>query len=229
MIRFSSEDAKRLIFEAPDTTRRTLFVLLFTFVCLIIHIYCTYLGTANSWTCELDSTDPKHNYVCKELMQKASCSTLTGPLKAEILLNINDEVKASALIVCPWENAISELRICFALGSALVVIIGLLSLSNEDKKLADLHINSAYFFTLLLVISSTFDLFAVSNSNTNNYSLCNLTNEFSVEDGISGEYLSCTHDIYNFTAYLGYVAAVMLLASSYYLKGWRDNLSLDGL
>lgn len=162
-------------------------------------------------------------------MLKASCRTLTGPLKAEILLNINDEVKASAYIVCPWENAISELRICFALGSALVVIIGLLSLANEDKKLADLHVNSAYFFTLLLVISSTFDLFAVSNSNTNNYSLCNLTNEFQVEDGVTGERLSCTHDIYNFTAYLGYTAAAALLASSFYLKGWKDNLSLDGL
>lgn len=48
MIRFSPENAKRLILEAPDTTRRTALILLITLASLLIHIYCTYLGTGNS-------------------------------------------------------------------------------------------------------------------------------------------------------------------------------------
>ena len=98
---------------------------------------------------------------------------MTGPLKAEIILDIQTQAKASANIVCPWENAMSELRICFDIGSLLVLVIGIAALIKESKELADMHINSAYFFGLLMGIAATFDFFAISDSKTNNFSLCN--------------------------------------------------------
>jgi len=224
-----TEHAKRLILEAPDTTRKTCGVLLVSLILACLHVLLSFMGTGNSWTCEVDNQDPKHDYICKELRSSASCQVLTGPLKAEILLDVEGEVKASAYIVCPWENAMSELRLCFALGAGLCLLVGLLALAKEDKKLAELHTNAAYFFSLLLAIAATFDLYAISDSKTNNYSLCNLTNEFSVEDGVTGEMMDCSHELYNFTAYVGYLAAASVIVCAYYVKDWKENLVLDSL
>ncbi|CAG9313276.1 unnamed protein product [Blepharisma stoltei] len=223
----TTEDAKKLIFEANDTTRKTTFILLGTLAIIFIHLGLSVEGTGAAWECELDNSSPKHLYICKQLRQSASCRTLTGPLKAEILLNSNNEVKASAYIVCPWENAMTELRICFALGAGMALFIGLFSLMKEDKKLAEFHINSTIFFSLLLAIAATFDLFAISDSRNNNYAMCNLTNDFELQEGIVGEKIECTHTIYQVTGYLGYVAGGLLLVSAYYMKNWKNNLTLD--
>lgn len=225
----TSEQAKRLIFEAPDNTKKVLVILSAAFLALVVLLGLSYLGTGSSWTCELDSTDPKHNYICSELRVATSCRSLTGPIKAEILLDINSEVKASALVVCPWENAISELRLCFVLASMFTVLLGMLALSNESRKQAELHSNAAYFFALLLLISSTFDLFAIGDSSTNNYSLCTLTEEFQLEEGITGEQLACSYGLYSLTAYAGYLAAGLLLFAGLQVKEWRSTISLDGI
>ena len=187
----------------------------------------SYLGTGSSWTCELDSTDPKHAYICKQLRKDASCISLTGPISAEIILDINSEVKASALIVCPWENAISELRVCFVLGALLIVVLGIAALSQEDRKMAEVHVNSAYFFSLLLAIAAFFDLYAVQDSIANNYSLCTLTDEFAVESGVTGERMDCSHEIYRLTAYAGYICSFTLIIAALQVKNWRSGLAMD--
>ena len=52
------------------------------------------------------------------------------------MLNLDNNVKASGVIQCPWEIAISELRICFTLLSLLSCGIGLLAVKNKNKKYA---------------------------------------------------------------------------------------------
>lgn len=225
----STEHAKRLILEAPDNTRKTCFLLLATLLVISVHLVLSYLGTENSWTCELDNSKPEHLYICRELRKYASCRTLAGPLKAEIMLNVNDAVTASAYIVCPWENAVSELRLCFALGSVLCIMIGLMALAKEDRKLAEFHLNSSYFFCLLLGIAAFFDMYAVADSVTNNYALCNLTDEFTVEEGVKGESMSCTHYLYTVTGYVGLLTCGMFALGAYQMRNWKQNISLDGL
>ena len=61
------------------------------------------------------------------------------------MLNIENEVKASALIICPWEIAISELRICFTLLSMLCTGIGIYSVRKEDKNFAKTVYNCCNF------------------------------------------------------------------------------------
>jgi hypothetical protein len=65
-------------------------------------------------------------------------------------LNIKDEVKASALVifnyngifkaVCPWEIAVSELRVCFILLSVVCVLLGFYAIRSQSRKFADLVI-----------------------------------------------------------------------------------------
>ena len=66
---------------------------------------------------------------------------------------------------------------CFALGSGFVAILGLIALKRENRKLAELCLNSSYFFCLLLKIAAIFDFYAVSDSITNNYSVCHPSQE----------------------------------------------------
>ena len=88
-------------------------------------------------------------------------------------------------VQCPWESAISEIRVCFTLLSILAVIIGIMALKSENKKWADLHFQAGIFLSVLLAISAYFDYLAVQNSNTNNYNYCNLKDEFQVDKGIT--------------------------------------------
>ena len=224
----STEQAKRLILEAPDNTRKTIFALLTSLVLLCLLLLLSYLGTGTSWTCELDSNEPSHDYICKELRRAANCRNLSGPIRTEILLDINSQVKASAMIVCPWENAISELRICFILTSILTVLLGFFAISKESKRQAELHSSSAYFFCLLLAIASTFDLYSIADAETNNYSLCNLVDEFEVAEGVTGERMNCTFRIYEFTAYIGYLAAASVLFAGYQVNQWKSQISAEG-
>lgn len=223
----STANTKRLIMEGSEKAKKTSIFLLVSGFSLLLLLALSYLGTGNSWTCELDNTDPKHAYICKQLRKDASCTSLTGPISAEIILGINNEVKASALIVCPWENAISELRVCFALGAILIVAIGIVALAQKDKQLADVHINSSYFFSLLLAIAAFFDLYAVEDSVSNNYSLCNLTDEFAVANGVTGERMECSHELYKITAYLGIICSATLITAAFQVKSWRGTLGLD--
>ena len=128
------------------------------------------------------------------------------------------------MIVCPWENAISELRICFILGAVLTIVIGVTALTKEDKKHAEVHTNAAYFFSLLLAIAASFDIYAVEDSIVNNYSLCTLSDEFTVESGVTGERMHCSHNLYRITGYAGYICSLLLIVAALQVKNWKNNL-----
>lgn len=228
-LNYSSEQAKRLILEAPDNTRRTFITMLVVTGILAVLLVLSWFASGNSWTCELDNTDVKHAYVCKELRAATSCRSISGPIRAEIMLDINSEVKASALVVCPFENAISEIRICYVLASIMSVLIGMMALSSESRKRADMHINSAYFLCALLAIAATFDLFSIWDSEVNNENLCTLTEEFEMEEGVTNEKLACGYTFYYLTAYIGYFAAFAMAVSAHQISKWKSTLTLDGL
>lgn len=223
----TTANTKKIILEGSDRTKRTMILLLISGACLLTLLALSYIGISNSWLCELDNTDPKYNYICKQLRKDITCANIAGPLQIEIILDINNEVKASGLIVCPWENAISEIRICFILGAILVVFIGIVSVTKEDKKMAELHINSAYFFSLLLAIAGTFDLYAVQDSIVDNYSLCTLTNEYAVQNDIKSERMNCTYGLYKMTGYTGYLCSLTLIIAAFQIKEWKLNLAFN--
>ena len=223
----SKDQARKLILDSPDYTRKAAIALLLSLIVLFLHLVLSLLGTDTNWTCELDSTNPKYEAICNKLLKTASCRNLTGPLRADIILDIQTEAKASAEIICPWENAMSELRICFDIGSILALLIGLGSIIKENRGLADMHINSAYFFSLLMAIAATFDFFAINDSKINNYSLCNWTEDISLGSGVTREHLQCSYGMYEITAYMGYFATASVLLASYMVTIWKRHLVLD--
>ena len=77
-------------------------------------------------------------------------------IKAEVLLNVNNEVKASALAVCPWEIAISELRVCFILLSIICVFVGLFAIRKESKKTAELVKITLFLLIFIVLLRSYF-------------------------------------------------------------------------
>jgi hypothetical protein len=224
-----SEDAKRLILEAPDTTKKTSFFLFLTLVFLIGGLVLSWIGMGDSWVCELDSNSENHAFICRELRRLVGCTNISGPIHAEILLNVKGEVKASANIECSWDHAISELRVCFLLTSVLAVLLGLHALSRESKKNAELYVQASYFFVFLILMMSTFDLFAVANAENTNQDLCTLTGVFELSKGIEGEKLECTYDFFRITGVYGYLCALSLLVSALQVKTWSSNLSIDDL
>ena len=223
----SKDQAKKLILDSPDYTRKAAITLLIALLVLSLHLILSFVGTDTIWVCEIDSKNPKHELICNKLMKSASCRNLTGPLRAEIILDIQTEAKASAEIICPWENAMSELRICFDIGGLLAIAIGVAALIKESRYLADMHINSAYFFSLLMGIAAIFDRFAINDSKMNNYSLCNWTEDINLGSGVTKEHLRCNYSVYEFTSYFGFLATVMVLMSSYMMKIWKRHLVLD--
>ena len=218
---------KQILSQGNEVAKRSSILLIITGLLLLLLLLLSYLGTGSSWTCELDTTQGSNWNICTSLRKDASCMSLAGPLHAEILLNINDEIRASALIVCPFENAISEIRVCFVLAGLMLIVLSLTAISKEDKKLADLSIHSSYFFSLLLAIAGSFDLYAVQDSRANNFSLCNLTEHFALEPGVKGERMECSHDLYSLTGYFGFVCSFFVLNSALQLRSWRSSLGIS--
>lgn len=196
---------------------------------LSLLLLVSFIGTGDSWTCELDSGEDRHDYICKELSKAVRCGNVAGPIQGEILLEIENEVKASAMLVCPWETAISEIRVCFVLLALCSTVIGMLGLINESRKQADLQNNTGPFFALLLIISSSFDLVAIRSANSENFNFCNLSDEFAVGEGIENERMECSYFMYYITAYLGFFCAFLVLICSVMVRKWKSGLSLDGL
>ena len=130
-----SEDAKRLILEAPDTTKRTSIFLLISLCLLFGGLIFSWIGMGDSWTCELDSSEETHAFICRDLRSIIGCRNISGPIRAEILLNVKGEVKASASMECSWDHAISELRVCFLLTAGLSSMknISLPDKENEEE------------------------------------------------------------------------------------------------
>lgn len=223
----SKEQAKKLMLESPDYTRKAAIVLLLGLAVVFLSLVLSFIGTETKWVCDLDSANPKYEAICSKLIKTASCRNLKGPLRADIILDIQTEAKASAEIICPWENAMSEMRICFEFGCLLVLIVGLGALIKESRYLADLHINSSYFFSLLVAIAATFDRFAINDSKVNNFYLCNWTEEINLGSGVTKEHLNCGYGSFEFTSYLGYFSACMVLFSSYMIGVWRKHLVLE--
>ena len=69
-----------------------------------------------------------------------NCKTVTGPITATTTLKVlggeSGSALATAYVQCPWEIAVSELRICFVLLSMLCTGIGLWSVRNRNKEWA---------------------------------------------------------------------------------------------
>lgn len=214
------EDAKRLIFEAPDSTKRTSFFLIISLLLISGGLYLTYKGLGDVWTCELDSTQENFAFICRDLRSLLGCRNISGPVKAEILLNVKGEVRASAYMECSWDHAISELRVCFLLSSGLAIIMGLSALLYSRKKNAEVFIQACYFFVFLLIMMSTFDLFAVRDASRNNQDVCTLSGAFEMAKGIEGERLQCDYEFYRLTALYGYVCAFSLILSGLQMKHW---------
>ncbi|CAG9314986.1 unnamed protein product [Blepharisma stoltei] len=225
---FSTEDAKRIILEAPDTTRKTAVVLFITLGLLIGALAFSLYGMTDSWNCELDSSNQTYNSLCHELRGYVGCRNVKGPLSAEIIINYKGEAKASATMVCPWDNAISELRVCFILVSILSILMGIRSLTTESKKQADMVVQVSYIFSFLLLMASTFDLFAVNDSELNNKDVCTLSGTFEFKN-VESERLQCGYTFYSMTGFYGYLCGFGLLISALQLRTWKDNLTLDGL
>ena len=53
--------------ETPDSTKKILYVLLATLCSLVLLLVVSFIGTGDSWLCELDSDESRHEYVCREI------------------------------------------------------------------------------------------------------------------------------------------------------------------
>ena len=77
--------------------------------------------------------------ICNKLRRAVNCkTTVAPPIKAEVLLRINNRIKASAYAFCGWDTAVSEIRFCFIILVFLSLYIARESLNNNSKKEADI-------------------------------------------------------------------------------------------
>jgi len=196
-----------------------------TLIALVVVVCLSIYSMRDEWICELDSDDPKHDVICRELRKAVNCrTTVASPIRAETNLIINNQVKASSLTVCGWDIASSELRVCFVLVSIACVIVGMNAVKNENKKKAELHAQLALFFGILLLIAGFFDWVAISDSQTNNYSLCNLKDEFTVDKNVQSESMICSYGVYYLTSLATVISGGMMIFSSITVNQWKTTI-----
>jgi hypothetical protein len=231
---YSTEDElylhKKKLIENDKLKSQSTYLVAFSTICLICLLIISLLTVRDVWVCELDQNDPNYSHICKELRRSVNCkTTVAPPIKAEVLLRINNNVRASAEAFCGWDTAVSEIRICFIILSFLSIYFAWKALIKSSKKLAEIFSYSALFFALLLLISSLFDYIQIIDSKMNNYNLCNLVDEFKVEKNVDSEIMECSFTSFYWTIVFSLFSSVFLLLSSSYVYDWAKTISKDDL
>lgn len=118
---------------------RVKYLLIASFISMFLVLIST-LGTVRDyWICELDEHNRHNSVICKELRRAVNCkTTIAPPIRAEVILRINNTIKASALAFCGWDTAISEIRTCFCILSLIIVYFAWNAISTQSKKLAEI-------------------------------------------------------------------------------------------
>lgn len=116
--------------------------LILSFISLILVLVSTWGTIRDYWICELDENNKHNHLICKELRRAVNCkTTIAPPIRAEVILRINNTIKASALAFCGWDTAISEIRTCFCILSLITIYLAWNAISTQSKKLAEIVIS----------------------------------------------------------------------------------------
>jgi hypothetical protein len=101
------------------------------------------------WQCELDENNKNQSHICKELRRTVNCkTTIAPPIRAEVLLNINNKIRASAFAFCGWDTAVSEIRFCFIFLSFVSLWYAYRALSSSSKKLCEIVKKTNFSFLI---------------------------------------------------------------------------------
>jgi hypothetical protein len=229
---YSTEDElylhkKKLIENSKLKNQSRIFVIITT-VCLFILLIISLSTIRDVWVCELDQDNKNSSHICKELRKSVNCkTTIAPPIRAEVILRINNTIKASAFAFCGFDTAVSEIRICFIMLSFLSVYFAWKALSKSSKKMANIFSYSALFFSILLLISSIFDFIQILDSKMNNYNLCNLVDEFKVHSNVDSEVMECTYNLFYSTIVFSIFSAISMLISTHFMTNWAKTISKD--
>jgi len=111
------------------------------FIFLFGLLLTSILTVRDVWVCELDENNKHQSHICKELRNAVNCkTTIAPPIRAEVLLKINNSITASAYAFCGWDTAMSEIRFCFLMLAFLSVYYTWTALQKSSKKFAELVI-----------------------------------------------------------------------------------------
>lgn len=218
---------KKLIENSKLKSQSTIMVIV-SGICLLILITISISTVRDVWVCELDQNNSNQSHICKELRRAVNCkTTVAPPIRAEVLLRINNTIRASAYAFCGWDTAVSEIRICFVILSFLSIYFAWRALTKSSKKLAEIFSYSSFFFATLLIISSVFDYIQILDSKVNNYNLCNLIDEFKVETNVDSEMMECTYTSFHLTIIFSLLSSISLLTSSQLISNWSKTITKD--
>jgi hypothetical protein len=229
---YSTEDElylhKKKLVENSRLRWQSIYWIIATTVFLFILLSISLFTIRDVWVCELDEENQNQIQICRELRKAVNCkTTVVAPIRAEVLLKINNRIKASAFAFCGWDTAVSEIRICFIMLSFLSVYYAWKALKKSSKKMASLFSYTSVFFAFLLIISSIFDYIQILDSKMNNYNLCNLIDEFKVESNVDSERMDCNFNLFYYTIVFSVFSVISLLFSSQTVSAWSKTISKD--
>mmetsp|Transcript_8075 Transcript_8075/g.706 ORF Transcript_8075/g.706 Transcript_8075/m.706 type:complete len:145 (+) Transcript_8075:33-467(+) len=131
-------EAKKILYESDTATKKSFMNAIIALISISLLLLLCMVGNSDSWSCDIEG-NKKNEYYCTEVRRNINCKSISGPIHANISIKFDNETKASAEVVCPWEIAVSELRFCFTLLSLVSLYLGFSALKKESKKLAELH------------------------------------------------------------------------------------------
>jgi len=113
--------------------------IILTFISLTILLIFSLLTIRDVWECELDENSKTQSNICSELRRSVSCkTTVAPPIRAEVILRINNTIKASAFAFCGWDTAVSEIRLCFIILNFMSIYFGIKAIYSCSKKNSDI-------------------------------------------------------------------------------------------
>ena len=229
---YSTEDElylhKKKIVENSKLRSQSIYWIIATSFFLFILLSISISTIKDVWVCELDQESQNQIHICKELRKAVNCkTTVAAPIRAEVMLKINNTITASAVAFCGWDTAVSEIRVCFIMLSLLSVYYAWTALKKSSKKMAQIFSYSSLFFAILLIISSIFDYIQILDSKLNNYNLCNLIDEFKVGSNIDSERMECSFNLFYYTILFSILSVISLVISSHSITAWSKTISKD--
>lgn len=104
----------------------------------MVVLFFSIITVRDTWVCELGEDNSEKHQICNTLRNAVNCkTTVAPPIRAEVILRINNKIKASAYAFCGWDTAVSEIRFCFIILSMLALYMANDALNKSSKKEAE--------------------------------------------------------------------------------------------
>ena len=167
---------------------------------------------------------------CNEIRSKISCKAhLVSPIMLHFPVESQLVSNAAVSVMCGWEPATSQIRVCIVLSSLYATYLAYQAASQENRKITDTYLQAVGFLSFLLATTSLFDVLSITDSQQDNFDTCSQTANSRIAQFTNSEHPPCSFLWFWLISGFTMLSALVVFSSYNVMLNFRKSIAIDGL